>query len=180
MTLTQTEQLLKWGAFGRRVYVNLPFKVVVFVRPDPRHDERAETGVTLHVPDRDADHVAPPGSPGLITVDTHRPCGLWTNDDDALEMLFDLLSIALTHETRESVYLDSKRIRDPHRSRENALTVENVHAIAAGVPAAAPLPHPLSRHDRMGQTMLAVADAVQGLTSEEATRVFAAVKILIS
>ena len=37
-----------------------------------------------------------------ITVHTRRPCAPWSTDEAAIEMLFDLLAIALRHETHEA------------------------------------------------------------------------------
>lgn len=98
------EQVALWSAFAARVKLTFPFRIDVIVRP---HDDRASMGVELHVPERDTREP--------ITVLTRRPCAPWTNDEDAIEMLFDLLEVALRHEAHESVRLDGKFARELHR-----------------------------------------------------------------
>lgn len=104
----QAEQVSLWSAFGARVALTFPFRVDVIVRACERanHPGQAEMGVELHVPDRDTREP--------ITVLTRRPCAPWTDDSAAIEMLFDLLEVALRHETNESVRLDGMLVRDTH------------------------------------------------------------------
>jgi hypothetical protein len=102
------EQLALWSAFAARVTLTFPFRIDVLVRPCSRetHRDRVEMGVELHVLERDTREP--------ITVLTRRPCAPWTNDQDALEMLFDLIDVALRHEAHESVRLDGKLAREMH------------------------------------------------------------------
>jgi hypothetical protein len=100
-------ELALWQAFAKRIKLTLPFRVDVIVRPSDSKDDRVKMGVELHVPERDTREP--------ITVLTQRHCAPWTNDEDAVEMLFDLLDIALRHEAHESVRLDGVLVRELHR-----------------------------------------------------------------
>jgi hypothetical protein len=105
----QDEQVALWSAFAARVRLTFPFRVDVLVRPyagGGHHPDQAEVGVELHVLDRDTREP--------ITVYTRRPAAPWTSDEDALDMIFDLLDTALRHETYESVRLDDKLARELH------------------------------------------------------------------
>lgn len=109
---TQAEEVELWSAFARRVTLSFPFQVDILVSPHNMPEMRsfsfgrAMMGVQLHVLDRDTREP--------ITVLTRRPCAAWTSDEDAANMLFDLLEIALRHETFESVRIDGKLVRDLH------------------------------------------------------------------
>ena len=102
------EQVALWSAFSARVELRFPFRIDVQVAPCSRetHPDQAEMGVELHVLDRDTREP--------ITVKSRRPCAPWSDDDVALDMLFDLIGVALTHETYESVRLDGQLARGLH------------------------------------------------------------------
>lgn len=111
LSTEMVRELELWRAFAARVTLTFPFRVDVLVsvtRRPPPHGDRVQMGVDLHVLDRDTR--AP------ITVMTRRHCGDWTGDDDAVELLFDLLEVALRHETHESVRLDGKLVRELHKA----------------------------------------------------------------
>jgi hypothetical protein len=107
-----SDQVALWSAFAGRIELRFPFRVDVIVMPaaadrtSGKSADRAQMKVRLHVLDRDTREP--------ITVDSGRPCAMWTNDEDATDMLFDLLDVALRHEARESVRLDGKLVGDPH------------------------------------------------------------------
>jgi hypothetical protein len=101
------EDLALWQAFAARIKLTLPFRVDVIVRSSDRKGDRVMMGVELHVPERDTREP--------ITVLTQRHCAPWTTDDAAIEMLFDLLDIALRHEAHESVRLDGALVRELHK-----------------------------------------------------------------
>jgi hypothetical protein len=92
------EQVRLWSAFAARVRLTFPF---------PRGSDRAEVGVELHVLERDTREP--------ITVHTRRPAP-WTNDEDAIELVFDLLDVAMRHEIYESVWLDRALARELHKA----------------------------------------------------------------
>jgi len=102
-----------WSAFAARVDLRFPFLVNVVITEcqhqrhscDPSCD-RARMVIRLHVLERDTREP--------ITVDSGRPCAPWTNDQAAMEMLFDLLEVALRHETYESVRIDGKLVNEMH------------------------------------------------------------------
>lgn len=103
------DQLALWQAFAARVTLTFPFRVDVLVSLDcqpPPHGDRIRLGVELHVLDRETREP--------ITTLTRRHCGAWTDDAAAVELLFDLLEIALRHETHESVRLDGALVRELH------------------------------------------------------------------
>lgn len=103
--------LAAWTAFAARVTLTYPFRVDVTVQLDSRplpHGDRVQVGVELHVPERDTREI--------ITVHTRQHVGPWVNDEDGVKLLFDLLRIALQHETNESVRLDGKLVRDTHKA----------------------------------------------------------------
>jgi hypothetical protein len=104
---TRTEEFALWATFAQRVSLTFPFQVDVLVSESDR--DRVKMGVQLHVLDRDTREP--------ITVLTQRHCAAWTNDADAIEMLRDLLEIALKHETNESLRLDGKLVNDVHSMR---------------------------------------------------------------
>lgn len=103
-----------WSAFAARIELRFPFRVDVIVAEceHGRHSckmpgcDRARMSVRLHVLDRDTREP--------ITVDSGRPCAPWTDDKAATEMLFDLIEVALRHETYESVRLDGKLVNELH------------------------------------------------------------------
>lgn len=102
-----------WSAFAERVTLSFPFRVDVVVseadadRTSTQSGARlAQMAVVLHVLDRDTREP--------ITVRTRRPVGEWKSDEEAVDVLFELLGIALTHETHESVRLDGKLVREVH------------------------------------------------------------------
>lgn len=106
---TQAEQVDLWTLFASRVWLNFPFQIDLIVRPckaGSETDVRAELGVNLHVLDRETREP--------ITVHTRRPCAPWSTDEAAIEMLFDLLAIALRHEMHEAIRIDGKLVRDLH------------------------------------------------------------------
>lgn len=98
-------ELELWQAFAARVALTFPFRVDVTVRMRPDSD-RVEVGVELHVLERDTREP--------ITVHTRRPVGTWTSDEDGIDLVFDLLEVALRHETYESVRLDGRLVRELH------------------------------------------------------------------
>jgi hypothetical protein len=104
--LDKHEQLALWSAFVERVKLTFPFRIDVTLGWD---GDRLQMGTELHVLERDTREP--------ITVHTRRHCGAWTDDEAAIELLFDLLGIALTHETHESVRLDGKLVRELHVPR---------------------------------------------------------------
>lgn len=110
--MDQAEQVALWSAFAERVELRFPFRVDVIVEPCDRYgdkrDNRAQIRVRLHVLERDTREP--------ITVDSRRPCAPWTSDEAATEMLFDLLEVALRHETYESVRLDGKLVNEMHKA----------------------------------------------------------------
>lgn len=110
-----SEQVALWSAFAARIELRFPFRVDVLVAEceHGRHScaadcDRARMSVRLHVLDRDTREP--------ITVDSGRPCAPWTNDEAATDMLFDLLDVALRHETYESVRLDGKLVNEMHKA----------------------------------------------------------------
>lgn len=105
--MSQADELAVWSAFAARVALTFPFRVDGLIRPCERHADRVEMGVELHVLDRDTRE--------SITVVSRRPCASWTTDKDATDMLFDLLEVALRHETYESVRLDGKLVNELHK-----------------------------------------------------------------
>jgi hypothetical protein len=54
-----------------------------------------------------------------ITVHTRRPAP-WTNEEEAVDLIFDLLDTALRHETHESVRVDGKLVRELHTWKGHA------------------------------------------------------------
>lgn len=100
-------EIALWSAFAARVKLTLPFRVDVLVRPSDRKNDRVMMGVEMHVPERDTREP--------ITVLTQRHCAAWTSDEAAIEMLFDLLDVALRHEVHESVRLDGALVRELHK-----------------------------------------------------------------
>lgn len=105
---SQAEQIALWSAFAKRVELRFPFRVDVIIEATERHSDRAQMRVRLHVRERDTREP--------ITVDSRRPCALWTTDEAATDMLFDLLEVALRHETYESVWLDGKLVNEMHKA----------------------------------------------------------------
>ncbi len=108
------DQVGLWAAFAARVELRFPFRVDVIIAAceHGRYScapscDRARTLIRLHVLDRDTR--AP------ITVDSGRPCAPWTDDAAATDMLFDLLEVALRHETYESVRLDGRLVNEMHK-----------------------------------------------------------------
>lgn len=100
--------LERWQLFAKRVTFTFPFQVDVIISMDskpPPHGDRVLVGVQLHVLDRDTRQP--------ITVLTSRHA-LWTNEEEAVELMFDLLDIALKHEAHESVRIDGKLARPVH------------------------------------------------------------------
>lgn len=111
-----SEQVALWSAFVARVELRFPFRIDVIAEPcdrysDDRNDGRAQLRVRLHVLDRDTREP--------ITVDSRRPCAPWTDDKAAADMLFDLLEVALRHETYESVRLDGVLVNEVHARLDN-------------------------------------------------------------
>lgn len=102
-------QVQLWSAFAERLTITFAFPIAVFVFPHAHEADRAVLAVELTVPDRDTRET--------ITVRTRRPCAPWSTDDDALEMLLDLIDVALRHEVHEALRLDGVRVRDPHAPR---------------------------------------------------------------
>lgn len=109
-----TGQVALWSAFAARIELRFPFRVDVLIEEcqHGRHScapgcDRARMSIRLHVLERDTREP--------ITVDSGRPCPPWTNDEAATDMLFDLLEVALRHETYESVRLDGKLVNELHR-----------------------------------------------------------------
>lgn len=105
------EQLAAWKAFAARVTLSFPFRVDVLLEIDRPQSDCIQMGVELHVLERDTREP--------ITVRSRQHCGSWTDEERALDLLFDLLKTALTHEMNESVRLDGKLVRDQH-ARINA------------------------------------------------------------
>lgn len=108
--MTIDDQLALWSAFAARVTLTFSFRVDILVSIDrrpPPHGDRVQMGIELHVPERDTREP--------ITVRTRRHCGEWTSDDLAIELLVDLLRIALHHEIYESVRLDGVLARELHK-----------------------------------------------------------------
>lgn len=102
-------ELDRWRAFAARATLTFPFRVDVTVQIDsrpPPHGDRVQVGVELHVFDRDT------RTP--ITVHTRRHPGPWVSDEKGVDLIFDLLEIALRHEAHESVWLDGKIARELH------------------------------------------------------------------
>lgn len=102
--------LAVWTTFASRVTLTFPFRVDVTVGIDsrpPPHDDRVQIGVELHVLDRDTREP--------IKVHTRRHVGAFTSDEDGIELIFELLEIALRHETYESVRLDGTLARQLHK-----------------------------------------------------------------
>ncbi len=95
-----------WKAFAARVTLTFPFRIDVTVQLDTRHGNRVQVGVELHVLERDTREP--------ITVHTRRPVGAFVSDEEGIDFIFDLLEIALRHETYESVRLDGKLVRELH------------------------------------------------------------------
>jgi hypothetical protein len=115
---TQAEQVDLWTLFASRVQLNFPFQIDLIVRPHKsgsETDTRAELGVNLHVLDRETHEP--------ITVHTRRPCAAWSTDEAAIEMLFDLLGVALRHEIHEAVKIDGKLVCDLHAGNKPLLMV---------------------------------------------------------
>lgn len=108
--MTLAEEVALWQAFAARIELRYPFLVDLIIEPCDRYgddrDSRAQMRVRLHVLERDTREP--------ITVDSRRPCAPWTTDQAALEMLFDLLEVALRHETYESVRIDGRIALDTH------------------------------------------------------------------
>lgn len=105
----QEEQIARWSEFTARVKLTFPFRVDILVRPgDGHHADQASVGVELHVLERN--------SREPITVYTRQHVGDFTNDSDALDVLFELIGTALVHETHESVWLDGKLARELHKA----------------------------------------------------------------
>ncbi len=105
--MSQTEQIALWSAFAARIELRFPFRAELAVTAASRHHtDQAQMTVRLHVLERDTREP--------ITVDTRRACNQWTNDEDAIEMVFDLLDIALRHELHESVRFDGHLVRGLH------------------------------------------------------------------
>lgn len=106
---TVDEEFALWSAFVARVQINLPFRVGITLAKD-EDGERVRMGVELHVLDRDTREP--------IKVHTRQhvagPAIGWTNDEDAIGVVFGLLDIALKHEINEAVRLDGKLVRDTH------------------------------------------------------------------
>jgi len=104
-----TDDIARWQAFASRVTLTFPFRVDVVVsqRASRVGPDRTHMRVVLHVLERDTREP--------ITVDSGRPCATWTSDGDAVEMLFDLLDVALRHEAHESVRLDGALVRELHK-----------------------------------------------------------------
>ncbi len=102
-------ELALWQAFAARVTLTFPFRVDVTVVQD---GDRVQMGVELHVLDRETREP--------ITVHTRRyvagPVIGWTNDEDAIAIIFELLEIALRHEMNESVRLGGELVRDTHKA----------------------------------------------------------------
>jgi hypothetical protein len=102
-----TADLAAWKAFADRVTLTFPFRVDVLVRQDEAPREwRTLVGVELHVLDRDTREP--------ITVLTRRHVGPFVSDEEGVDLIFELLEIALRHEMSESVWLDGKLLRDQH------------------------------------------------------------------
>lgn len=109
LILDRVTDLDAWRAFAARVTLTFPFQVDLLVTLDsrpPPHGDRIKVGVQLHVLDRDTREP--------ITVLTGRHVGPFVSDDDGIELVFDLLEIALRHETHESVRLDGRLARELH------------------------------------------------------------------
>jgi hypothetical protein len=99
--------LVAWKAFAARVTLTFPFRVDVLVKQDETPREwRTLVGVEVHVPDRDTREP--------ITVLTRRHVGPFVSDEEGIDLIFELLEIALRHEMSESVRLDGKLVRDQH------------------------------------------------------------------
>lgn len=104
-----SEDLAAWQAFAARVTLSLPFRVDVLVKQDEAPREwRTLVGVELHVPDRD--------SREPITVLTRRHVGPFVSDEEGINLIFELLEIALRHETSEAMRLDGRLVRDQHKA----------------------------------------------------------------
>ncbi len=107
-----SDDLALWQAFAARVKLTFPFRIDVLISLDrrpPPHGDRVQMGVELHVLERDTREP--------ITVLTRQHVGDWTTDEDAIEVLFELLAIGLRHETDESVRVDGKLAREMHVAR---------------------------------------------------------------
>lgn len=98
--MTDYEQ---WKAFAARVTLTFPFRVDLEV--EPCDDGRVSVAVQLHVPERDTREP--------ITVRTRRHAR-WENEQDAVDVIKDLLETALKHEIHESVRVDGKLALDTH------------------------------------------------------------------
>lgn len=112
---SQADEIGLWSAFAARIELRFPFRVDVIIeaadegRTSTQKDPgRAQMRIRLHVLERDTREP--------ITVDSRRPCHRWSTDEAATDLLFDLLDVALRHETYESVRLDGRLVNEMHKA----------------------------------------------------------------
>lgn len=104
----------RWEAFAKRVSFHFPFPVELHVDAcSPRLGSCCLLRVELHVLDRETREP--------IRVSTRRHAPLWSSDyggeANATRLVFDLVTVALIHEMRESIRVDGKLVDDPHAVR---------------------------------------------------------------